>query len=182
MTPALLAGLLLVAPTAAPPVEWLTDQDGVLEMLLAHREDDRVDGGTLRVDRSKKLVTWTGAPNEIGCKRKFEAAFSDVKYVEEERSLPGFHLELRQGKPKGWTLMPLPHVEFLLKDPGVSQGDLQRKADDAGIRGPDGAPLRVGGQAGGVGPVVKKREVPAEVERDISRAIKTLRAALASSE
>jgi hypothetical protein len=180
----LLAGLLLAAPggsASPPPAEpWITDEDGVLEMLLAHRDDTRVDGGTLRLDRRKKLITWTGAPNEIGCKRSFEAAFSDVKSVEEERSLPGFHLELKQGKPKGWTLMPLPHVAYLLKGPGVSEGDLQQKASDAGLTGPDGAPLRVGGDAGGVGPRVKKRELPEEVDRDVRKAITALRDALAS--
>jgi hypothetical protein len=176
----LLAGLLAAGPTPTPeaPVDWLTDEDGVLELLLAHRDDDRVDGGTLRVDRGRKLVTWTGAPNEIGCKRGFEATFADVKSVEEERSLPGFHLELRQGKRRGWTLMPLPHVTYLLKDPKVAEGDLQQRASDAGLVGPDGAPLRVGGEAGGVGPRVKKRELPDEVDRDIRKAITALRDAL----
>ncbi len=177
-----LAGLLAAgpAPTPQPPVEWITDEDGVLELLLAHRDDDRVDGGTLRVDRAKRLVTWTGAPNEIGCKRRFEVSFADVKSVEEERTLPGFHLELREGKPKGWTLMPLPHVTYLLKDPSVKEGDLQQRANDAGLVGPDGAPLRIGGEAGGVGPRVKKRELPDEVDRDVRKAITVLRDALAS--
>jgi hypothetical protein len=182
--PLLVAGLLLAGPgptPSAPPVDWITDEGGVLEMLLAHRDDDRVDGGTLRVDRGRKLVTWAGAPNEIGCQRTFEAAFSDVKYVEEERALPGFHLELKQGKRKSWTLMPLPHVAYLLKDPAVAQGDLQQRATDANLVGPDGAPLRVGGEAAGVGPRVKKREVPEEVDRDIRKAVAALRDALASS-
>jgi hypothetical protein len=179
----LIAGLLAAGPAPtpqAPPVDWITDEDGVLELLLAHRDDDRVDGGTLRVDRTKKLVTWTGAPNEIGCKRKFEASFADVKSVEEERTFAGFHLELRQGKPKGWTLIPLPHVTYLLKDPAVKEGDLQQRATDANLTGPDGAPLRVGGEAGGVGPRVKKRELPEEVDRDIRKAITVLRDALAA--
>lgn len=179
----LLAALLLVgaAPTPAPPpVDWITDEDGVLEMLLAHRDDDRVDGGTLRVDRGKKLVTWTGAPNEIGCKRRFEASFADVKYVEEERALPGFHLELKQGKRKSWTLMPLPHFSSLLKGAAVLEGGLQRAAEDANLVGPDGAPIRIGGQAGGAGPVVTKRELDPEVERDIRKAVAMLREALAS--
>ena len=184
MSPAVaLASLLLAGPapdTSVPPVEWLTDTDGVIEMLLAHRDEDRVDGGTLRLDRRKKLLTWTGAPNEIGCKRSFEATFADVKSVEEERTLPGFHLELRQGKRKGWTLMPLPHVTYLLKDPSVKEGDLQHRAKDAGLVGPDGAPLRIGGEAGGVGPSVKKRELPDEVDRDIRKAITVLRDALAT--
>lgn len=181
MSPALLvAGLLLAQAPSPPPVEWITDEVGALEMLLAHRDDDRVDGGTLRLDRRKRLVTWTGAPNEIGCKRTFEVAFADVKYVEEERSLSGFRLELRQGKPKSWTLMPLPHVAYLLKEPAVMQGDLQHRADDAALKGPDGAPLRIGGQAGGVGPVVRKQELPEEVDRDIRKAVSTLRDALAA--
>ena len=150
-------------------------------MLLAHREDGRVDGGTLKVDRRKRLVTWTGAPNEIGCKRSFEAAFSDVKYVEEERTLPGLRLELREGKPKSWTLMPLPHFAALLQSPAVTDGGLQRRAEDANLQGPDGAPLRVGGEAGGAGPVVRKVPLEPEVERDIRRAVATLRDALASS-
>ncbi len=179
----LLAGWLAAGPApspSAPPVDWITDEDGVLELLLAHRDDDRVDGGTLRGDRVKKLVTWKGAPNEIGCKRTFEATFADVKTVEEERALPGFHLELRQGKRRSWTLMPLPHVAYLLKDPSVKEGDLQHRANDAGLVGPDGAPLRIGGEAGGVGPRVKKRDLPDEVDRDILKAITVLRDALAA--
>lgn len=177
-----LAGLLAAGatPTPAAPIAWISDENGVLELLLAHRDDDRVDGGTLRVDRVKKLVTWTGAPNEIGCKRSFEATLADVKSVEEERTYAGFHLALRQGKRKDWTLIPLPHVTYLLKDPAVKEGDLQQRASDANLTGPDGAPLRVGGEAGGVGPRVKKRELPDDVDRDIRRAITALRDALAT--
>jgi hypothetical protein len=173
--------LLMTLPAEAPAApEWLTDQDGVLELMLAHREDDRVDGGTLRLDRRKRLVTWTGAPGEIGCQRAFEAAFSDVKKVEEERGLPGFRLELRTGKPKAWTLMPLPHVEWLLKQPGT-KGGLQRIMDEGGMTGPDGGALRVGGDAGASAPVLRKADLPEAVERDIRQAIETLRAALAHS-
>lgn len=184
MTPAGLAvAAWLITQAGAPPaapVEWLSDQDGVLEMLLAHREADRVDGGTLRLDRRKQLVTWTGAPGDIGCQRAFEAAFSDVKKVEEERGMPGFRLELKAGKPKGWTLMPLPHVEWLLKRPDTT-GGLQRIMDEAGMTGPDGGALRVGGDAGAAAPVLRKTELPEAVDRDIRKAIETLRAALASS-
>ena len=179
----LLAGLVAAGPApspSAPPVDWITDEDGVLELLLAHRDDSRVDGGTLRVDRRKRLVTWTGAPNEIGCKRTFEVAFADVKAVEEERTLPGFHLELRQGKPRGWTLMPLPHVTYLLQDPKFTEGSLQQRAADANLVGPDGAPLRIGGEAGGAGPTLKKRDLPEDVDRDILKAITVLRDALAA--
>ena len=181
MTPAVaLAGLLLAAPEPSAPVEWITDDGGVLVMLLAHRDDGRVDGGTLKLDRGKRLVTWTGAPDEIGCKRQFEVAFADVKSVEEERVLPGFRLELRQGKPKSWTLMPLPHVTFLVEGPRVAQGDLQHRANDAALKGPDGAPLRIGGEAAGAGPIVKKRRLPDDVDRDIRQAVAALREALAS--
>jgi hypothetical protein len=181
MTPALvLAGLLAAGPSpSAPPVEWIKDEDGVLEMLLAHRDDGRVDGGTLRVDRRRQLVTWTGAPNEIGCKRTLEASFADVKTVEEERVLPGFRLELREGRTKSWTLMPLPHFQSLLQDASVKAGGLQRAAENSNLQGPDGAPLRIGGEAGGAGPVVRKRELPPEVERDVRKAVATLRDALA---
>ena len=180
-----LASLLLAAPTPPPsdlPLEWLKDEEGVVEMLLAHRDEERVDGGTLRLDRRRKLLTWAGAPNEIGCKRRFEVAFSDVRKVEQDRVEAGFTLELAAGKPKTWTLMPLPHVEFLMKGPAVHEGDLQHKTSSLGLVGPDGAPLRMGGRAGGVGPDVRKAAVPEEVERDVERAIKVLRDALASSE
>jgi hypothetical protein len=184
MSPAVaLASLLLAGPapdTSVPPVEWLTDTDGVIEMLLAHRDEDRVDGGTLRLDRRKKLLTWTGAPNEIGCKRHFEVAFSDVKRVEADRVEAGFILELQAGKPRSWVLTPLPHVEHLLKGPAVHEGDLQHKANSLGLVDRDGAPLRMGGRAGGVGPDVRKREVPEQVQRDMDRAIRTLRDALGS--
>jgi hypothetical protein len=169
MSPAVaLASLLLAGPapdTSVPPVEWLTDTDGVIEMLLAHR---------------KKLLTWTGAPNEIGCKRHFEVAFSDVKRVEADRVEAGFILELQAGKPRSWVLTPLPHVEHLLKGPAVHEGDLQHKANSLGLVDRDGAPLRMGGRAGGVGPDVRKREVPEQVQRDMDRAIRTLRDALGS--
>jgi hypothetical protein len=158
----------------------MTDEGGVLELLLAHRDDDRVDGGTLRVDRVKRVVSWTGAPNEVGCKRSFEATFADVKSVEEERTFAGFHLALRQGRRKDWTLIPLPHVTYLLKEPAVMEGDLQHRANDANLVGPDGAPLRIGGEAGGVGPRVKKQELPDDVDRDIRKAIAALRDALAT--
>lgn len=186
MTPASLALLgLLAAPAPAPsvaPVEWLKDEDGVLEMLLAHRESGRVDGGTLRLDRSKKLLTWTGAPGEIGCPRTLEVAFSDVKRVEEERVEPGFRLELKDGSQKSWTLMPLPHFQFLVKGAAVDQGGMQQKLDDAGLHDAEGNSLRVSGAAAGAGPSVRKRQLPPEVERDVRQAIATLRSALSSGE
>lgn len=176
-----LAALLAAPePTPSPATEWLTERDGVVEMMLAHQDDDRVDGGTLRIDRRRKLVSWTGAPNDVGCARQFEAAFSDVKSVDEDQATAGFRIELRQGKPKSWVLAPLPHFAYLAKGPVVDDGGLQQKLKDAGVRDPQGEPVRVSGAAGGAGPRIRKRDVPPAVGRDVDRAIRILRDALAN--
>lgn len=65
---------MIAAPTADPAREWMSDEDGVLELKLAHLEKDAVDGGVLRIDRSGRKLTWSGIPGEMGCKSKIDVS------------------------------------------------------------------------------------------------------------
>ena len=157
--------------------EWMADAGGVLDVTVAMADQGAACGATLRLDRNKKTVLFEGAPGEIGCKLKLESPFDDVKSVKTGDGA-GFLLELKKGKQKKLLLIPVPHVQWLLTQPMVNQGSFAQGAQTAGLTGPDGEPIRVGGAAGGVGPQVKKVEVPKDVEADTDAAVKAILAAL----
>src|SRR5438445_12682930 len=83
-------GALAAVALAADTLDWMSDSAAVLEVRLAHADRDRVDGGTLRLDRTKRLVTWVGAPGDIGCKPKLESTLEAVQSVTTEDGRPGF--------------------------------------------------------------------------------------------
>jgi hypothetical protein len=156
--------------------DWIADDRQVLEMLLAHRDADRVDGGTLRVDRERRVVAWRGAPNEIGCRRPWEASFDDVEDVRVDE--PGFVLRLRSGARKEVRLAPLPHFSALI--------DLGRTHSVApvvkeALRGPDKDGVPLSGSGSSTTPTLERPVRAPEVQRDSRRAVDALRHALGRS-
>src|SRR3954471_2071797 len=104
-----LAALVLAAspePSPSPDALW-SDDGNVLEIPLAHRDRDRVDAGLLRIDRRKRVLTWDGAPGEIGCALRVEASLDDVA-VAEARG-PGLTLTLKTGPVPEMTFIPPAH-------------------------------------------------------------------------
>jgi hypothetical protein len=74
---------LAPAPSASPlpPAALWSDDGTILEVPLAHRDRDRIDAGILRVDRRRRVVTWEGLKDEIGCGLRVEAPLDDVRAV-----------------------------------------------------------------------------------------------------
>jgi hypothetical protein len=179
MPPALLIAIVLASgPPAAGSPDWMSDEHGVLELRLAHLHPGRIDGGTLRLDRTKRLVEWIGAPGEIGCKDKVEARFDDVKSVAVDEVAPGFLLELKTGKPKSLRLIPLPHAQWLLKQPKMQEAiATAMKYGTEGLNTPDGKMAPTGSAAGG-GPTLKTVEIPKDVAADTKKAVDALKEAL----
>ncbi len=172
---------LLVAATAAwvfggaatlraSDADWLTDDGNVLELKLAHLDKNGPDGGILRIDRGKKVVSWDGIPGEIGCKLKVEATFDDVKSVSLDDYQAGFVVELKKGKTKKLVLIPVPHAMALMTRADVKEVGLQTSMANAGLRDSAGDGIRTGGSVGGAGPAAKKVELPKEVVADTRKA------------
>jgi hypothetical protein len=181
--PWLACGLLVglgMSAVRAGAADWMTDEAGVLNLTVALADQGGACGATLLVDRNKKALLVEGAPGEIGCKLKLEAAFDDVKSVKTGDGA-GFLLELKKGKQKKLVMIPVPHVQWLLSQPVASAGTFAQGVQSSGMRGPDGEPIRVGGAAGGVGPSVKKVEIPKEVATDTEAAVREILAALGRS-
>lgn len=177
-TPALGAALALgsaLLPAGEP--DWLQDDGRVLEMRLAHREADRVDGGTLRVDRARRLVTWQGAPNEVGCRRPWESSFVGVGGVKVDA--PGFVIVLRQGPVKEMRLAPLPHFAELLGKPHI--GGVAPNVKEA-LKGPDGDPVPLGGSGASTTPSVGRVPASPSMQRDTRRAVSAILDALGRPE
>jgi hypothetical protein len=161
----------------AADADWLTDDGTVVELKLAHMDKDRLDGGILRIDRAKRLVLWEGVPGDIGCKAKVEAKFEDVKSVDTDDRQAGFELEVKKGNPRKLRLIPLPHAALLLQQAQVTGGSLQNSMDNAGVTGPDGLPMKVGGSSGG-GPSTKRLQLPKEAVADTQKAVDAIKQAL----
>jgi len=166
-------------PGRADEADWMTDADGILDIKVALSEKDGACGAALMLDRAKKTLKFEGAPGEIGCQFALEAAFDEVKSVKTGDGA-GFLVELKKGKRKKLLMIPVPHVQWLLTQPMASGGFGQAMAT-SGLRGPDGEPVRVGGSAGGVGPQLKKVELPKEVTEDTAKAAGAVLAALGRS-
>jgi hypothetical protein len=174
---------LLIAASAPPPLaaedaDWLVDDGNVLELMLAHRDSPRPDGGTLRIDRRKHLVLWEGIARETGCKLKLEASFQDVKSVDIDERQAGFVLQLRKGKPKELVLIPVQHVSAFNIQPGLKAGGFQTSLGSTPLRGPGGDSMRASGSAGGAAPSAKKLELPEAVVADTQRAVTAIRRAM----
>lgn len=161
----------------AGETDWMTDEGGVVDIKVALADKGAACGGALMIDRNKKMLVFEGAPGEIGCKLKLEEPFAEIKSVKTGDGA-GFLLELKKGKQKKLLMIPVVHVQWLLAQPMAAGGGLGQSMESSGMRGPDGEPIRVGGAAGGVGPSVKKVEIPKNVAADTEKAARTIREAL----
>jgi hypothetical protein len=161
----------------AADVEWLIeDRAGVLELRLAHAERTRPDGGVLRIDPNRRVVTWQGIPGELGCRQKLEAPFSRIRVVRDE---PNGVLRLEvQGEPRDrWLFVPLPHAAWLARaSSSVVEGFAPGLRDS--LRGPDGFALPIGGSAAFAGPQTRTDIVPVEVTSDVRLAVERIRQGL----
>jgi hypothetical protein len=161
---AIALSVLAISAHAQEP-DWISDDGRVVTLLLAHRDVGRVDGGTLRVDRERRVVTWAGAPNEIGCQRPWEAAFDDVEDVKADE--PGFLLLLRKGDTREARLAPLPHFTALVGQgrsvsvtPGVKEA----------LKGPDKDRAPLSGSGASSTPTLSRPALPPRVQLDSARA------------
>src|SRR2546426_3235621 len=76
-----LALALLFEASLPPPRDWIAVRNGAVELALAHRETDHLDGGVLTVDPRRRVVMWEGIGGGMGCHVKGEASFDDVRAV-----------------------------------------------------------------------------------------------------
>ena len=166
---------LLLALPGVSPTEWMSEEGGLLELKLAHREPSRPDGGVLRVDTLRRLVLWEGIPGELGCRQRIEASFEEVKSVR-TASDGGFELQLRDGRKLAF--LPLPHAAWFGKRGKVDHGDLAHLAQNVDLTGPDGGSLPLSGSAGSTAPRIERVRLPDEVAFDIRRAVDAVREAL----
>ena len=95
---------LLFEVSLPPPRDWMAVRNGAVELALAHRETDRLDGGILTVDPRRRVLIWEGVAGDMGCHVKVEASFDDVRSV--ALGEPGFALEFRKGKGQRMLLIP----------------------------------------------------------------------------
>jgi hypothetical protein len=177
----LVLGLALAPPLAfgAGNSDWLTDESGVLELKLAHLDKNGPDGGILKLDRTKRTVLWQGAGgDDIACKVKVEISFDDVKDVS-TASGPGFILDLKKGKPKRLTLIPVFHVRWLIDGYKTTFVGSQQGLKDSGVmRGPDGVGTGMNGDAASAGPTLKAVQLPKDVVADTQQAVDQILSAL----
>ena len=124
---------LAPAPAASPlPAAALWTDDGtILEVPLAHRDRDRIDAGILRVDRRRRVLTWEGLPEEIGCGLRVEAPLDDVRGIAESREV-GLTLQLRSGPLRELVLIPPAHFALLAQPTVRKRGGLSREEAIAG--------------------------------------------------
>jgi hypothetical protein len=142
--------LCLAAASGSAEADWMTDANGVLDIKVALSDQGGACGAALVLDRIKKTLVVEGAPGEIGCKLKLEAAFDAVSSVKTGDGA-GFLVELKKGKQKKLLMIPVMHVQWLLTQPLVS---------------------------GGVGPQVEKVELPKDVTHDTEKAANAVLSAL----
>ena len=165
--------------TAAPPssVDWMSEEEGVLELRLAHDEKERPDGGTLRIDSNKRTVVWEGIPGEFGCKLKVEASFDDVDGISTGEEA-GFVLAFKRGKNRKLVLIPVPHAWWFKQQWTTQDANVGKVIPEGTLRDHDGSPMSVTGAAGGVGPRLKRREIPKDAVAATRKAANAVRAAL----
>lgn len=165
--------------SAAPPssLDWMSEDEGVLELRLAHDEKDRPDGGTLRIDSNKRIVVWQGIQGEFGCKLKVEAPFEDVDAVSVGEEA-GFTIVFKRGKNRKLVLIPVPHAWWFKQQWTTQDANLGKVIPEGTTRDHDGSPMAVTGAAGGVGPRLKHIEIPKDVVAATRKAANAIRAAL----
>jgi hypothetical protein len=162
-------------PSPSPDALW-SDDGAVLEVPLAHRDRDRVDAGLLRIDRGKRVLTWEGAPADIGCALRIEASLDDVSIAEARG--PGLVLSLKTGAVREMTLIPPAHFALLLQSGVRARGGISREeAIAGGLRNDDVYADATGSGAFG-GPTSKPIAIPEAARRDTRAVLGVLRAAV----
>ena len=170
------------APAAAAPaaVDWMIeDPAGVLQVRLAHAEPRRPpDGGVLRVDPNRRVVTWEGVASEVGCRQELEAPFARVRAVRVEPQ-GVLRLEVR-GEPRDrWVFVPLPHAAWLVQTSSAMALGFLPGMRDTLVRGDrDSSPMPASGSAAFMGAQLRQDLVPPEVLSDVRRASERVRASL----
>jgi hypothetical protein len=145
-------------------IQWMTVRDHSLELLLVR---EGLCGGILSLDSVRRLVRWTGAPGDIGCKDGFEAAFDDVRAVRVQSDV-GFLVDFRKGAGKRLVLIPLPHAAWLGQQARFRDASAKSVLDSASVAA-DGDTLAVPGAS-----AVQRGELPREVVADTQKAVDRL--------
>ena len=173
-----LALALLLEASLPPPRDWMAVRNGAVELALAHRETDRLDGGILTVDPRRRVLIWEGVAGDMGCQVKVEASFDDVRTV--AIGEPGFALEFRKGKGSRMLFIPRPHAQWLLKQRKVRGSDLAQvmRTNEGALMGPDGDAMPLGGSAASTAMSVEHLNLPSEVTADTRAAVDAIRDAL----
>lgn len=172
--------LLLLSSTAARPSEaprdpsWIADENGVLELLLAHEEAGGPDVGVLRFDSNGRRAAWEGIGPQ-GCPRRVEAAFEDVRTARTRRE-GGFVLELRGSQEQRLALIPLPHALWLTRQYTITPGRLDSFLESSDVFIGRGASRASG--TGSTAPTLAARDLPAAVVADTQLAVDRLLEAL----
>ncbi len=174
MTSALVLPLLaLLAAPGDEAADWIGRQAGGVELALAHDHGrGRLDGGVLTVDPNRRVVLWAGIEGDLGCPTRIEVPFADVRSVQVEAV--GFTLVLRRGPLRRLVLMPRPHARWLRASQTNNAEAMRVLGEMPGSE--EGIPM--GGPTTFAGPVRQRVDLPAEVERDVRRAVDAIRDAL----
>src|SRR5712691_144619 len=173
-----LALALLFEASLPPPRDWMAVRNGAVELALAHRETDHLDGGVLTVDPRRRVVIWEGIAGDIGCHAKVEVSFDDVRSV--VLGEPRFALEFRKGKGQRMLLIPRPHAQWLLQERKVRTSQISQlvRDNEAVMTGPDGQALPLTGSAASTAPALQHLDLPSAVTADTRAAVNAIRDAL----
>jgi hypothetical protein len=167
---------LLFEVSLPPPRDWMAVRNGAVELALAHRETDRLDGGILTVDPRRRVLIWEGVAGDMGCHVKVEVSFDDVRSV--ALGEPGFALEFRKGKGQRMLFIPRPHAQWLLQERKVRSSQMAQAARDGMLNGPDGDALPMTGAAASTAPIIEHLNLPSAVTADTRAAVNAIRDAL----
>ena len=171
-----LALALLFEASLPPPRDWMAVRNGAVELALAHRETDRLDGGILTVDPRRRVLIWEGVAGDMGCHVKVEVSFDDVRSV--ALGEPGFALEFRKGKGQRMLFIPRPHAQWLLQERKVRSSQMAQAARDGMLNGPDGDAMPMTGAAASTAPIIEHLNLPSAVTADTRAAVNAIRDAL----
>ena len=171
-----LALALALEASLPPPRDWIAVRNGAVQLALAHREPDRLDGGVLTVDPRSRVVMWEGIAGEMGCPIKVEVTFENVRSV--SLGEPGFVLQFRQGKGPRMLLIPRPHAQWLREERKVRSSQVTQAGRDGLLTGPDGEAMPLTGSAASTMPLVEHLNLPSSVTADTRAAVAAIRDAL----
>jgi Big-like domain-containing protein len=171
-----LALALALEASLPPPRDWIAVRNGAVQLALAHREPDHLDGGVLTVDPRSRVVMWEGIAGEMGCPIKVEATFENVRSV--SLGEPGFVLQFRQGKGPRMLLIPRPHAQWLREERKVRSSQVTQAGRDGLLSGPDGEAMPLTGSAASTMPLVEHLNLPSSVTADTRAAVAAIRDAL----